>query len=65
MTEFRPEPFGKYYLVDKIATGGMAEIFKAKTYSHGGFENLMVIKRILSHLGKMKTSWKCSSMKRK
>ena len=51
MTEFRPEPFGKYYLVDKIATGGMAEIFKAKTYSHGGFENLMVIKRILSHLG--------------
>lgn len=51
MSEFRPEPFGKYYLVDKIATGGMAEIFKAKTYSHGGFENLMVIKRILSHLG--------------
>ena len=51
MSGFRPEPFGKYYLVDKIATGGMAEIFKAKTYSHGGFENLMVIKRILSHLG--------------
>ncbi len=48
---FEPETFGKYYLVDKIATGGMAEIFKAKTYSHGGFENLLVIKRILSHLG--------------
>ena len=29
----------------------MAEIFKAKTYSHGGFENLVVIKRILDHLG--------------
>src|SRR5690349_9807815 len=29
----------------------MAEIFKAKTFSHGGFENLLVIKRILSHLG--------------
>ncbi|MCO4745712.1 MAG: serine/threonine protein kinase [Proteobacteria bacterium] len=47
---FSPEAFGKYYLVDKIATGGMAEIFKAKTYSEGGFENLLVIKRILSHL---------------
>ena len=50
-TSFEPEAFGKYYLVDKIATGGMAEIFKAKTYSHGGFENLLVIKRILAHLG--------------
>ncbi|MDO9280482.1 MAG: serine/threonine-protein kinase, partial [Pseudomonadota bacterium] len=37
-------------LVDKIAMGGMAEIFKAKTFGHGGFENLLVIKRILSHL---------------
>ncbi|MCB9673691.1 MAG: serine/threonine protein kinase [Alphaproteobacteria bacterium] len=43
--------FGKYFLVDKIATGGMAEIFKAKTYGHGGFENLLVIKRILPHVG--------------
>lgn len=47
---FSPEAFGKYYLVDKIAVGGMAEIFKAKTYSEGGFENLLVIKRILAHL---------------
>lgn len=29
----------------------MAEVFKAKTYAHGGFENLLVIKRILAHLG--------------
>ncbi|MBW1876760.1 MAG: serine/threonine protein kinase [Deltaproteobacteria bacterium] len=48
---FQPQAFGKYYLVDKISTGGMAEVFKAKTYSHGGFENLLVIKRILPHLG--------------
>jgi serine/threonine protein kinase len=48
---FQPQAFGKYFLVDKISTGGMAEVFKAKTYSHGGFENLLVIKRILSHLG--------------
>jgi serine/threonine protein kinase len=48
-TEFSPQAFGKYYLVDKIATGGMAEIFKAKSYSHAGFEKLLVIKRILQH----------------
>lgn len=48
---FSPQPFGKYFLIDKIATGGMAEIFKAKTFSHGGFENLLVIKRILPHIG--------------
>jgi len=47
---FAPEAFGKYFLVDKIATGGMAEIFKAKSFGAGGFENLLVIKRILSHL---------------
>ena len=46
-----PEVFGKYYLVDKVATGGMAEIFRAKTYSHGGFQQTLVIKRILKHLG--------------
>jgi serine/threonine protein kinase len=50
MTAFAPEAFGKYYLVDKIAVGGMAEIFKAKSFSHGGFEKLLVIKRILGHL---------------
>ncbi len=29
----------------------MAEIFKAKTFGQGGFENLLVIKRILPHVG--------------
>ena len=43
---FQPESFGKYYLIDKVAVGGMAEVFKAKTFSHGGFEKLLVIKRI-------------------
>lgn len=47
---FAPTAFGKYYLVDRIAMGGMAEIFKAKTFGHGGFENQLVIKRILAHL---------------
>ena len=47
---FQPELFGKYFLIDRVATGGMAEIFKAKTYSTAGFEKLQVIKRILAHL---------------
>jgi serine/threonine protein kinase len=33
LAQFSPQVFGKYFLVDKIAVGGMAEIFKAKTYS--------------------------------
>lgn len=50
MSSFQPQAFGRYYLVDKIAVGGMAEVFKAKSYSEAGFEKLLVIKRILDHL---------------
>ena len=44
------EQFGRYVLLERIAVGGMAEVFKAKSFSHGGFEKLLVIKRILQHL---------------
>jgi eukaryotic-like serine/threonine-protein kinase len=47
---FPPVWFGRYYLFDKIAVGGMAEVFKAKRVSHNNFEMLIVIKRILPHL---------------
>jgi len=50
VTSFSPESFGRYYLVDRIAVGGMAEVFKAKSFSERGFEKLLVIKRILQHL---------------
>ena len=50
MSPFDPISFGRYFLIDKIAVGGMAEVFKAKSFSHGGFEKLLVIKRILQHL---------------
>ncbi len=30
---FQPQPFGRYYLVDKVAVGGMAEVFKARAFS--------------------------------
>ena len=41
---------GKYQLLRKLATGGMAEVFLAKTDGPMGFEKLLVIKRILPHL---------------
>lgn len=41
---------GQYTLLDKIAQGGMAQVFKAKTVDPNGFERLVVIKRILPHI---------------
>src|SRR5215472_17030764 len=41
---------GKYQLLRKLATGGMAEVFLAKTDGPMGFEKQLVIKRILPHL---------------
>ena len=43
----KPIPFGKYYLLDRIAVGGMAEVFKAKVIREEGFERFFAIKRIL------------------
>src|SRR5262252_8347321 len=42
-----PTKFGKYTLIRKLATGGMAELFLALQKSVAGFEKLLVIKRIL------------------
>src|SRR3954452_25230885 len=43
-------PFGKYFLVRKLAEGSMAEIFLAKQVGVQGFEKNVVIKRMLQHL---------------
>jgi serine/threonine protein kinase/Flp pilus assembly protein TadD len=50
MTLFEPKQFGKYQLLDKIAVGGMAELFRAKLTGAQGFEKLIAIKRILPNL---------------
>jgi serine/threonine-protein kinase len=42
--------YGKYFLVRKLAEGGMAEIFLAKQVGEAGFERNVVIKRMLPHL---------------
>src|SRR5687767_5242676 len=44
------EFYGKYQLLEKIATGGMAEVFSALSTSIGGFQKLVALKRILPHL---------------
>ena len=44
------EPYGKYQLLEKLATGGMAEVFRAVSTSIGGFQKLVALKRILPHL---------------
>ncbi len=41
---------GKYQLVSKLATGGMAEVFLAKAAGPMGFEKTLVLKRILPQL---------------
>jgi serine/threonine protein kinase len=40
-------PFGKYLLLDRIAVGGMAEVYTAKSFGVEGFEKIIAIKRIL------------------
>lgn len=47
---FQVQAFGNYYLLERIAVGGMAEIFKAKQFGARGFEKILVIKKILHHL---------------
>ncbi len=44
------EEYGNYYLLEKIAVGGMAELFKARQRGVQGFQKIVAIKRILPHL---------------
>ncbi|HEX5754055.1 MAG TPA: protein kinase [Archangium sp.] len=41
---------GKYQLVSKLATGGMAEVYLARADGPMGFTKALVVKRILPHL---------------
>ncbi|MEO8035728.1 MAG: TonB family protein, partial [Acidobacteriota bacterium] len=42
--------FGQYVLLEKIATGGMAEVWKARMRGVEGFQKTVAIKKILPHL---------------
>src|SRR6476469_3886232 len=43
----QPIPFGKYLLVERLAQGGMAEVFRAVYSGAAGFEKHVAVKRIL------------------
>jgi len=47
-----PQEFGDYHLLEKIATGGMAEVWRARAYGMAGFEKILVIKKVLDSLAK-------------
>ena len=50
MKDFEHKKFGKYQLLQKIAVGGMAELYRSKVTRDHGFEKLVAIKKILPHL---------------
>jgi serine/threonine protein kinase len=47
---WRDAIYGPYELLDRVAVGGMAEVFKAKRSGVEGFEKIVAVKRILPHL---------------
>ena len=50
-----PVGFGRYQLVERLAVGGMAEVFLATSPGEHGFSKRLVIKRLLPHLVKDET----------
>src|SRR5438477_12413225 len=42
--------YGKYFLLKKLAAGGMGEIFLAKQQGPAGFEKILVVKKLVAHL---------------
>jgi eukaryotic-like serine/threonine-protein kinase len=50
----KPTAFGKYFLLERINVGGMAEVFRAKAFGVEGFERLVAVKRILPNIAEDK-----------
>jgi serine/threonine protein kinase len=47
-----PAQIGRYQILGRLGSGGMAEVLVARLVSEGGFERPMVLKRILPELAK-------------
>ena len=50
----RGSDYGQYALLERVAVGGMAEVFRAKRKGVEGFEKVVAVKRILPHLSSNK-----------
>jgi len=50
--QIKPERFGRYILLDRIAGGGMAEVYRAVLPGPEGFKRTFVIKKILPRFNK-------------
>ena len=50
MSMIDPTRYGKYLLLEKLATGGMAQLYRGKIIGVQGFEKIIAIKQILPHL---------------
>src|SRR5262245_14466419 len=50
LSEQDDQSLHRYELVERLAVGGMAEVFRAKAYGAHGFEKVLAIKRILPDL---------------
>lgn len=47
MTEELPQELGRYRIIRRLGTGGMAEVFLAKSTGAEGIEKVLVLKRVL------------------
>jgi TonB family protein len=45
-----PDHFGQYEILERIASGGMAELFRARRSGVEGFQKIVAIKKILPHI---------------
>ena len=48
--KLKPQPFGRYLLLDRVAAGGMAEVYRAKVFGAEDFQRIVAIKKILAHV---------------
>src|SRR5438552_3706043 len=51
----RLEKFGRYFLLDRLAVGGMAEVYRAVTHGVEGFRRTFVVKKILAEKAQSQT----------
>lgn len=48
--KIKPSVFGRYLLLDRVAAGGMAEVWRAKQFGAEDFQRIIAIKKILPHV---------------